>query len=276
MKKLVIIAVLFANGLTAQELKFDNRFIESLEKWVAFAPDSTGTHPFGFIFLDEMAGLTLHYTGTFTIDKTGTYHPELMAPTKVARIRLPKNETKVAHLPDNKLRELKVAAQPDWLVRGDETEAGFYYNRGYLHNAWGECQKALDFLEKADKLDPKYPRLAVELAYSYNCLERYADALKVLERALKESPDDSYVTKEYIYSLARSKQPDKAKTVYKKSLDKQQTQYQAENAYNILLGYLLLKDKPGFNNWLAETNSLYSKNPQLKQAVEMMVAEMQK
>ncbi|MGB8194573.1 MAG: hypothetical protein WCF67_21760, partial [Chitinophagaceae bacterium] len=42
-------------------LEFNKRFVECEDKWVAFQAEEDGTHAFGFIYIDEHAGLTLNH-----------------------------------------------------------------------------------------------------------------------------------------------------------------------------------------------------------------------
>ena len=57
------------------------------------------------------------------------------------------------------------------------------YRWGYLYNEWNESEKALTFLEKADKIDCKFKGLQTELAFSYSALGKY----KNVELCLKKN-----------------------------------------------------------------------------------------
>jgi len=62
MKKTLILLILISFKINAQtELLFNKKFIDSEDKWVAFQKDSDNKYGFGFIYIDEEAGLTLNH-----------------------------------------------------------------------------------------------------------------------------------------------------------------------------------------------------------------------
>lgn len=272
-KTLLLLLLSVTIHTSAQDLKFDKKFVQSEDNWVAFKPDSIGSYNFGFIYIDAQAGLTLDYAGSFTIDKNGVFLPKAKEIEGAMKYRLEPNNVLVAHIPESKMSQLKVSLIPDFLAgyKVGENTVERLYKWGYMYNGWGECNKALEFLEKAAKLNTNYKGLAVELAYSYNCLEQYQNAITVLKTALKSNPKDSYTNKEYIFALAKNNQLDEAKKIYKKSLETSSDKtYQVENAFNILQGYFLKKDNIEFQNWLTETKDLYSSNSHINGIVEKM------
>ncbi|MBP1619030.1 MAG: hypothetical protein H6Q14_2857 [Bacteroidetes bacterium] len=90
------------------------------------------------------------------------------------------------------------------------------YQWGYMYNGWDECAKALTFLEKAKEIELNYKGLRVELAYSYNCLGRFDNAIFELQTALDGNPADAYVNKKLIYAQIKSGQLAKAAENYRK------------------------------------------------------------
>ncbi|MGF2411473.1 MAG: tetratricopeptide repeat protein, partial [Ferruginibacter sp.] len=197
MKYLFIILTLTVSNLKAQtNLKFDNRFVESEDKWVAFQMDKDSSFAYGFIYIDAQAGLTLNYEGNFKITSTGVYVPKKLDSTNM-KVRLQPNNVRVAFIPDNKFNELKISAIPEWLkyYKSDTSSIERLYRWGYMYNGWDECAKALTYLEKAEKINPKYKGLAVELSFSYNCLKLYDKAELILEEEIKTNSSDAYVNK---------------------------------------------------------------------------------
>lgn len=252
MKYIFIIAILFAIKLNAQSnLNFDKRFVQSEDKWVAFKPDKDSSYAYGFIYIDEQAGLTLNYEGSFKVLPTGEFVPKKPDSTNI-KVRLQPNNVLVAFIPDDKFQELKISPIPDWLkyYKTDATSIERLYRWGYMYNGWDECAKALTYLEKAEKINPKYKGLAVELSFSYNCLKQYDKAELILEEEIKANPNDAYVNKEYIYTLAKNNKIDKAVNQFETSLKTlKDNQYNAENCFNILQYYYYQKDKTNFNKW---------------------------
>jgi tetratricopeptide (TPR) repeat protein len=252
MKYLLILLTLTATKLNAQTtLSFNKRFVQSEDKWVAFTPDKDSAYTYGFIYIDAQAGLTLNYEGTFKVLPSGEFVPKKLDSTNM-KVRLQPNNVLVAFIPDNKFQELKISPIPDWLkyYKTDTSSIERLYRWGYMYNGWNECAKALTYLEKAEKINPKFKGLAVELSFSYNCLKQYDKAELILEEEIKTNSADAYVNKEYIYTLTKNDKIDKAANHFQTSLKKlKDNQYNAENCYNILQYYYTQKDKINFNKW---------------------------
>ena len=78
MKYLSILLIFFACTVQGQTvLKFDKRFVESEDKWVAFQKDKYNAYSYGFIYIDPQAGLTFNQEGNFIISGNGTLFPRI-------------------------------------------------------------------------------------------------------------------------------------------------------------------------------------------------------
>jgi tetratricopeptide (TPR) repeat protein len=253
MKHLLLILIIFTTKVNAQQvLNFDKRFVQSEDKWVAFQPEKNGSYAFGFIYIDAQAGLTLNHEGTFRILANGEFLREKGEDSTKFKIRLQPNNVLVAHIPENKFDELKITPIPDWLhfYKSDTSSVQRLFQWGYMDNGWSECAKALTYLERAKDNDPNFRGLAVEIAFSYNCLKQYTKAEEILEAEIKKNPADAYVNKEFIYTLVQSDKIEKAITQFNSSLNLvKDKQYHAENAYNILQYFYIQKDKENFSKW---------------------------
>lgn len=276
MKYLLLLAVFFATKINAQSiLNFDKRFVQSEDKWVAFPPDKDSSLHFGFIYIDEQAGLTLNYEGTFRILSSGQFVPQKLDSTSM-KVRLNPNNVLVAFIPESKFEELKIQAVPKWLAayKSDSNSVARLYKWGFTYNGWDECAKALPYLQKAEKIDPTYSGLSVELAFSYNCLGQYENAISVLQYALKTTPTDAYTNKELIYAQIKSGQLDKAAESCKRALKVcTDTTYNGENCYNLLHNLFEKKDRKNFNLWLAETKKWCAGKDQFMKGVVAMENE---
>ncbi len=62
---------------------------------------------------------------------------------------------------------------------------------GFIDRRQGRWAESTKNLERAIELDPQHPFLLTQLANSYLCLRRYADAEQVLDRAITLHPKDS-------------------------------------------------------------------------------------
>lgn len=270
---LLLLIIIVATKLNAQnELNFNKRFVESEDKWVVFPKAEDDSYSFGFIYIDSEAGLTLNYEGIFKISETGEFIPEKVENANM-KVRLMPNNVLVAFIPENKFKELKIDVIPEWLkyYKINENSIERLYKWGYMYNGWNECSKGLTFLEKAEKINPKYKGLAVELAFSYNCLSQYDKAEKILEEDIKVNSSDAYVIKEYIYTLIKNGKIDKAIQQYNLAkVTIKDKEYDAENCYNILQYYYFQKDKDNFNKWFLELSKLEITNNNIKDYSERM------
>ena len=238
-------------------LNFDKKYVQSEDKWIAFPVDSTDSYDFGFIYIDSEAGLTLDYEGSFKIDTNGKFILKKKEIDGSMKYRLEPNDGLVALIPNTKFAELEIKETPDWLkfYKKDENTVERQYKWGYMYNGWGECEKALEFLNKAYQLNPKYNGLKIELAYSHNCLKNHHKAIEYLMESMKEEPVNAYLIKELIYAQVNNGDLKDAENTFNlfdsKIADKT---YRSENAYNILQSYYVKKDITNFNKWLNESN----------------------
>jgi len=277
MKRHLIFAIYFITifSFAQSKLVFDKKFVQCEDKWVAFQADSTGSYNLGFIYIDAQAGLTFDYEGSFKIDENGKFNFKKREMEGSMKYRLQPNNVLVALIPEIKFSELGIKKVPDWLkyYKEDENTVERQYQWGYMYNGWGECEKALDFLNKAYQLNPKYKGLKVELAYSYNCLKNYSKAIEILLQSLKEEPPTAYTIKELIYSQAKNGDLKNAENTFNFFLSKiSDTTYKSENAFNILQGYYLKKDSANFQRWLTESN-IKSDN-RFQPYVEQMITDL--
>jgi tetratricopeptide (TPR) repeat protein len=279
MKYLFFILTLVVTNINAQTiLKFDKRYVESEDKWVAFPMGKDSAYAYGFIYIDASAGLTLNYEGTFRISQSGSFVPKKLDSTSM-KVRLKPNNVHVAFIPDDKFNELNIDAIPQWLkyYKSDTNSIERLYRWGFLYNSWNECAKALTYLERAEKLNRKFKGLAVELSFSYNCLNQFDKAELVLEEEIKMNANDAYVNKEYIYTLARNNKIDKAAKQFETTLSKlQDNQYNAENCYTILKSYYDQKDKVNFNKWFDILQKQPIENKMITNNADRMKADINK
>jgi tetratricopeptide (TPR) repeat protein len=256
MKKIlpVLILPIAAVSFGQPPLRFDKRFVESEDKWVAFEMDKDSSYAYGFIYIDPQAGLTLQSEGSFRISPTGEFISKKLDLNM--KVRLQPNQVKVAFIPEDKLPELKVSAVPDWLgaYKKDTASVERLYNWGFMYNAWGLSSKALTYLERAYKIEPKFEGLEVELGYSYNALGRYVEAITVLKSALQTNPGSCYLFKELSYAQANLGTLNEAAETCKKGITACSSKsMKAEIAYNMAYQYYKINDQKGFNTWVKET-----------------------
>lgn len=277
MNYLTLLFLLFVTGSHAQTaLKFDKRFIDCEDKWVVFRPDKDGVYSYGFVYIDEQAGLTQEVGSKFTIAKDGTYVrlPQALDSTSI-KVRLEPSQVRVALLPPAALASLKINATPEWLhfYKTDTVSAKHMFRRGFLCNAWDEPAKALPYLQRAQQIDPTFSGLAPELAYTYNALQQYDKAVPVAVSGLAASPSDCYAYKELSYAQLKLGQLNDAATTYQKSISRcTSKEMKSEIAFNIAGHYYHAKDRAKFDQWARETKKWATKGDQFTTNLASMEA----
>lgn len=279
MKWLYLLFLYVPVQINAQNvLNFNKRFVESEDKWVVIRTDKDSIMNYGFIYIDASAGLTLNYEGSFTISKNGVFIPKKLDSIGI-KYRLEPNNVKVAFIPSEKYEELKITEFPYWLkfYKSDTTSIEHLYRWGFLYNSYNECAKALTYLENAQKINPKFKGLEVELAFSYNCLQQFEKAVVVLQDAIKTSPNECYFYKELIYAQLKLSKFDNADETGKKAiLSCKDNLMKSEICYNITHELYLKRDKEKFKFWVEEAKKSNASNPQLMDSLKTMESEINK
>jgi tetratricopeptide (TPR) repeat protein len=264
-----------SNNTIAQELKFDKRTVECEDKWVAFEKNKEGKYAFGFIYIDAQAGLTLEYSGNFAIGSDGKYVSDKLMDSLHGsyKVRLQRNNVRVAIIPPDKINELGIASVPDWLeIYHSYSDTAQHLQRwGYYYNDFGLNEKALAYLEPGYKLDPNYKGMAVELAFAYNALEQFDKAVPVLKKAIELSPTDGYMYKELSYALLKIGNLNDAAISANKGIEmNKDVSMKVEIAYNMTYSFFLMKDKDNFTKWAKETRKWLKRGDQLGSSLDEM------
>ncbi len=275
----LLICMVLNNFVEAQnKLKFDRRYVESEDKWVVLQAGIADTvYSFGFIYIDSNAGLTLNSEGTFTINKYGRFIPkrDTMYSEKT---RLPNNNTKVAVIPSSYFADLGIKEYPDWLAgyKSDTTSVKHLFKWGYMYNGWDMYDKALTYLERAEKTEPDFKGLQTELAFSYNAIHKYDKAITALQRVLKNGAADCYTYKELSYAQQHLDLLKEAENTYQTSLATcANKSMKGEMAYNLCHKYYELKDRIKFTYWKTETEKWITEGDKYSRSLNTMAKELQ-
>lgn len=255
MKTFILVISFFASicCVAQDKLNFDSKPIDCENKWIVFPSDSNGSYNYGFVYMDTEAGLTFDFGGSFKISNDGKFLITQKEDGRTMKFRLQPNKSLVAIIPESYFTEFHISKTPDWLkaYEEDENSTDRLFIWGNTYNIWNECAKGLTYLEKVKKIDPNYKGLKTEIAFSYNCLKQYGNAITILKEAIKQKPDDAYAYKELLYSQVYNNQlPDAIKTYYKIEKDITDKTYKSENAFNILCAFYNQNNLQKFNEWI--------------------------
>ncbi|MGF1925821.1 MAG: tetratricopeptide repeat protein, partial [Bacteroidia bacterium] len=237
------------------------------------------TYTFGFVYLDNLAGLTFHLEGTFRRD-ANKFIVKKQPITNVVKQRLGPNDMKVAIIPKVRFEELKVDEFPEWLktYKGNDTlSVARLYMLGVTYNQWRESNKALYYLDRASIKDPGYKGLSYEYAFAYNATKQYKKAIEVLDKAFVLNPNDCNLLKEQMFAQMNLKEVDKAiETCVKAFQSCPQRNVKSEMLYNICYHYFKQKNKREFKKWTDEARKFFSPSDEALKVIAKMEAEIER
>ncbi len=258
------------------ELKFDTKYYDAVDKWIAFPKkEADTTYTFGFIYIDEQAGFTFDYTSHF--EKTDSGLKKLPRQFEAGlKSRLSRNTIDVAILSDDQIADLELPKEPEWLAiykEGSE-KPEYLKNIGFHYNANGASNLALEPLLKAYGIEPHLKGLEFELAYAYNATGKFNEAITVLEKAIENDPQHFWFYRELGFSHKNLGQVEKAEEIYRKGLDLTKDKAQkAEIAVNMAQSYAQLKDEKKFKEWAKLTKKYSEKGSKFEQYVDAWAKE---
>jgi len=252
MKKLLFLTILVSNYCIGQSLKFETKYYDAVDKWVAFdKEESDSTYIFGFIYIDEQAGFTFNYETDFKITEKGLEKiPREMV--GYMKTRLEPNTAHVHILNNEQVKQLDLPEQPDWLkfYKSNEDDISYLRKVGYLFNHVGASKNAIEPLLKAYNIEPHFKGLEFELAYAYNATKNFEKAIEILTKAIKNDPKNFWFLRELGFAYLNLGNLEKAEETYIKGIALSDNKNQkAEMAVNMSQGYFKTKNKPKFDEW---------------------------
>ncbi len=265
MKYFTFLLLFFTLNTYAQlDLRFDYGVLEAENNWVCLPMNKDRTYTYGFVYLDNFAGLTFHLDGSFSISKEGKVNLKKQPSTQMMKQRIAPTKLKVAIIPATLYGDLQITATPDWLSfynKGDNN-VGRLFKLGSTYNAWNQSEKALVYLEQVKNIDPKYRLLSFEFAFAYNALKQFDKASTFLIEAIKQNPNDCLLYKELVYAQINLKKIDNAISSTNLALEAcKDKSIKGEILRNIAYYYYTQKDKLEFKNWADKAKIELANNP---------------
>lgn len=256
----------------SSNLKFDKKYFEAVDKWVAFPDSETDSiYHYGFIYIDEHAGFTYQIGNTFTIDSLNNYTPIIIDSTVDAKYRIEPNWKPISIIPNEKLKELNLPEIPDWLkyYKENSESASYLKNIGYHYNHVGASEFALEPLLRAYEIKPHFKGLEFELSYAYNALGKYEKAILILNEAIENNPDNFYFYRELGFSLKNLDRIEEAENVYRKGIKISNNDFEkSEMAINMAQSYFHLRNYEKFKEWAKLTRKYAKKDSKYAQYID--------
>lgn len=253
---LLLLALLCGAVLTATAQKdglyYNKPYYQCENKWVAL-PQKEGeqNYLYGFLYLDGTAGYTFDYQGNFTV-ANGKFIKDDKPREASMKYRIEKGWPELAILPDEKVKEMGLPSEPDWLYiyREKENDVDRLHRKGFILNDIEASAEAIPVLLKAYAKEPHYEGVEFELAFAYNATEQYSKAIEVLKKAIAYNSKNYMFYRELGYSYVHSGNVAEAEKTYSKGIAMSTDNAQsAEMAFNMAGHYYRTKDKANFAKW---------------------------
>lgn len=278
LKITVLAFILISNIGFAQKnttsLKFDTKYFDAVDKWVAFPKkDTDSTYAYGFIYLDNQAGFTFDYKSKFIVDteKIKNIQKDSSSSIGSMKYRLETNTSLVSILSKDQISDLELPEAPKWLsiYKENSDEVGYNKNEGYHFNHVGASNLALKPLLKAYDMDPHFEGLEFELSYAYNALEEFEKAISILEKAIDNNPKNFYFYRELGYSYKNLNNIEEAEKTYLKGISASDNDFEkSEMAVNMAQSYFELRNKEKFDEWAKLTRKYAEKGARYDQFID--------
>lgn len=251
---LIVLIILPVLSVFSQKdgLYYNKEYYQCENKWVAL-PQKEGENKYlyGVVYLDGTAGYTFDYQGDFTV-VNNKFVRDPKPRENSLKYRIEKSWPQLAILPDEKIKEMGLPAEPDWLkiYREGEDNTDRLYRKGFILNEIEASTEAIPVLLKAYTKDPNHDGVAFELAFAYNATEQYSKAIDLLTKAIANNPKNYMFYRELGYAYLHLNNITEAEKTYTKgvamSTDNNQS---AEMAFNMAGHYYRVKDKANFAKW---------------------------
>lgn len=282
--RLTIITLLLISNIgfsqtKSTELKFETKHYNAVDNWVAFPKkEMDSTFAYGFIYIDQMAGITLRYGGKFKVDKNGFTSTKKETNSMIIH-RLTKKTSNVYILNDKQIENLELQRKPKWLetYKSNENSVEYLKDIGNHLNHAGAVEKALIPLLKAYEIEPHLKGLEFELSFAYNALKKFDKAIDILEKAIINNPNDYQFYRELGYSYINLEKIEQAEKTYIKGIKTSKNDFEkSEMCVNMAQAYFKQKNEQKFNEWSKRTLQYAKEGSQYTKYIEYFKKEWNK
>jgi tetratricopeptide (TPR) repeat protein len=277
----IILLLLCLNGFSqkAEQLAFDTDFYDAIDQYVAFTKTLVNTetednkaYTYGFIYIDQIGGIVLRCTGEFELRNDAIFAETIIAdPTDIHPLN--KKGVKFHVLSDEHKKQLGLSERPKWLqTEASATNKAIYYkNRGLFLNAVGASDNAITPLLKAYKIDRHLEGLPYELAYAYNSLGKYKEAIEIATESIKNNPYRIEIHRELGYAHQNSNNPKLSEEAYLTALKISKNDDEKSGiALKMTEIYFKEKDQKKFNEWADKTLEFSNSKPNYVKIIDAL------
>lgn len=262
----------FVFSQVPSDLKFDKNLANSENQWVVI-PNKNETENkfyFGFLYYDESGGgYSLQQVNDFTIEK-GKFLGSSKEKNGFTIVRMENGNLNFSHLSESRINELQLEKMPSFVksynFMKDENEK--MVKRASSLNGLNRPDLALPMLLSVQKNKSNTEKFYFELAFSYNALGKFDDAVIIIDEAEKKGFLNELLIKEKIFSLANNNKVETADLYLKKHLkDYKSSLYKEEGIGNMIVSYNNSKNYVKAKEWIAIYFREFPENGRYKQKI---------
>lgn len=259
MKKLTItFLTIFSLQIIAQvkvpaDFKFTTPFYEALNQYIVFSPRLEDKDlSVGVPYFDPSAGYSYRYFGTLKFESGKlSFAPADANSSLIARWQ--NLDLKVAVLSDERVKEIKLPLEPEFLIsyRTDKLDRDFLVDQLGFQNGAGYSNLALPKLEQLRKENYRSEQFYFELAFAYNALNQPSKAEEAIIEAEKNNFKSELMIKEMHYALLHQNKlipaADYLESNFKNFKSKN---YKSESIVNQIINFSNQKDDVNTEKWI--------------------------
>ncbi len=258
MKALLRLALIASLSAAAADFPAaTDRVADCENRWFLLEGRDPASRILGFAYVDPTAGVTFEHNGDVDVGADGSLVRKPFELKDKARliVRVGAN-LQIVCLSDAQREQLGLSATWEWVDVYKDSRAAGPHNAAWAshYNHIGAFDRALKHIEAARSENYHSRDLTFEYGFALNAVERYQDALAVLEAGVKSYPRDVNMRAELAYANLALGDFIKAIDLYKRAYSQDKNGVsgrKAEFAQNIAAAYSKMGNDKDASKWLA-------------------------
>jgi tetratricopeptide (TPR) repeat protein len=234
-----------------------DRIADCENQWFLLEGQNPALRILGFAYVDPSAGVTIEHNGEVGIGPDGSLERKPFELKEKARLIIrATGNYEIVCLNEAQRTQLGLPVAPEWQGAYRDSRAAGPHNVSWAshYNHIGAFDRALKHIEAA--LSEKYTSrdLTFEYGFALNAVERFHDALAVLEPGVESYPRDVNIRAELGFAHLGLGDFKKAIEIYERAynMDKSGSSgRRGEFAQNVAAAYARLGDEKSATRWLS-------------------------
>jgi tetratricopeptide (TPR) repeat protein len=237
-------------------IQFETEYIDAVDHWVVLPNKDLAANNYllGYIYLDEIIGFSITYYAELSIDTDFNWTLRNNTQNLILKSKLDPKSPLLYIVTSDQIESLNLPEKPQWLKLYDDEikTAEDLVLLGYHYNKVNKSNVAIPYLIKAYKINPKAKNLVFELAFAYNSMGNYKNAITILKEGLIYDTNNFMLYREMGFALLQLQNYDEAENIYELGIQicENETQIR-EMAIDMAQTFFGLKDVDRFEKWAA-------------------------